>query len=92
MCADNRSEGLNVNVEELEDLDYRPVKKCPECETVSGTHFPDCSKATVTITAQHAFSLAALVRHWRRMIDHLGQANCELTKEYCDEMLEDLGI
>lgn len=46
----------------------------------------------VIITAQHAHSLAALVKHWKQMIDCLGQANCELSKEYCDELLEDLRI
>lgn len=48
------------------------------------------AEPTITITTLHAHSLTALVEHWKKMIDCLGQANCELSKEYCDEMLEDL--
>ncbi|KKL15586.1 hypothetical protein LCGC14_2504140 [marine sediment metagenome] len=69
----------------------KPVLQgCPECFIVSGAHLSGCSNAIVTITALHAYSLSALVEHWKGLLDCVGSDNCELSKEYCDEMLEDL--
>ena len=66
------------------------VNRCPECETVSGTHMPGCSMGTVTITVQHAASLAALVEHWKELLKYIKPIKDVdrggLSSEYCDEM------
>lgn len=47
-------------------------------------------KRNLIITKQHAYSLGELVKHYKKMIVCLGKGNCELTAEYCDELLKDL--
>lgn len=48
----------------------------------------------VTITAQHAASLGALVEHWKELLKYISPvADVDrggLSTEYCDELLEDL--
>ncbi len=77
------------DIEELESLDYRPETNSPELDKLKAVA-EQLGKDIITITALHAYSLTALVEHWKKMINCLGQSNCELTQEYCDELLEDL--
>jgi hypothetical protein len=74
--------------------DIKIINQCSECGTVSGTHLPDCSQRVVTITAQHAASLAALVEHWKELLKYIKPIKDVdrggLSSEYCVEMLEDL--
>ena len=68
--------------------------KCPEC----GKDYTDRDVAAdegkiepdITISAQHAYSLSELVKHYRQMINVRAKPNASLTMEYCDELLEDL--
>ena len=72
----------------MKDLGWDP--DCPIHQKPSIQDIPKNKTKTVTISAQHAYSLRCLVKHYRRMIEHLGRGNSELTVEYCDELLEDL--
>lgn len=47
-------------------------------------------KAVITISAEHAYSLIELVKHYRKMIEVMGEDASPLTTLYCDELLEDL--
>lgn len=51
---------------------------------------PVSTKGCISITEQHAFSLAELVKHYRKMIETLGKDNAALTVAHCDELIEDL--
>lgn len=54
-----------------------------------------CFTESVTITAQHAYSLRELVVYFKKMIEQAeipvepGRSD-ELTAGYCDELVEDL--
>lgn len=79
---------------DMKITDIKIINQCSECGTVSGTHLPDCSQRVVTITAQHAASLAALVEHWKELLKYIKPIKDVdrggLSSEYCVEMLEDL--
>ena len=87
-------------------VDWRVGAKEESCKTCKGfgdkycvdtftmVPCPDCDQETIIITAQHAASLAALVKHWKELLKHIKPIkNVDrggLSSEYCDEMLEDL--
>ena len=43
-----------------------------------------------SITMLHAHSLIELVKHYRKMVEAMGEDASPLTTAYCDELLEDL--
>jgi len=47
-------------------------------------------RQNIIISPEHAHSLKRLVKWFKDMIEARGQANGELTSEYCDELLKAL--
>jgi hypothetical protein len=79
--------GCNIEYEVVGNISGLGYWKCScGCEEYKLKEITD----GIFITAQHAFSLAELVKHYRKMIETMNKDNAPLTMEYCDELIKDL--
>lgn len=68
------------------------IVRCPAC---NGSGEIKKVEGIVSISEQHAYSLSAMVKWFRKLIleakmPATAERSDELTAEYCDELLEDL--